>query len=380
MMRRVCQARARGHRPLTRSYLASASNAARIHSTACASSDPSITTSKRMGRCAWARPAPASHQRAAWMTRARLAAVMLSAAEPKRPGARRRTSTKTRVAPSRHTRSISPRRQRTRRARVRSPCAARCDSASASAASPRACAAVPPRPTMGAPSGAGSFFMRDVASFLSSTPSLYVVATPIGHLADIGARALGVLREVDAIAAEDTRHSQRLLEAHGIRTPLFALHEHNEQSAASRVIALLAEGRHVALVSDAGTPGVSDPGARAVARVHAAGHPVVPVPGACAAIAALSASGLGETGFRFAGFLPPKSAARRATLAALVASPVALVLYESPHRIVECVDDLVAVFGEEREVVLARELTKLHEQIVRMPLADAPAWLAQDAN
>lgn len=222
--------------------------------------------------------------------------------------------------------------------------------------------------------------MRDVASFLSSTPSLYVVATPIGHLADIGARALGVLREVDAIAAEDTRHSQRLLDAHGIRTPLFALHEHNEQSAASRVIALLAEGRHVALISDAGTPGVSDPGARAVARVHVAGHPVVPVPGACAAVAALSASGLGETGFRFVGFLPPKSAARRSALGALAATPVALVFYESPHRIVECIDDLVAVFGDGREVVLARELTKLHEQIRRMPLADAPAWLAQDAN
>src|SRR5690606_12667865 len=156
--------------------------------------------------------------------------------------------------------------------------------------------------------------MRDSASFLSSTPSLYVVATPIGHLSDISARALGVLSEVDVVAAEDTRHSQRLLDAHGIRANLLALHEHNEQTAATRLIALLGDGKHVALISDAGTPAVSDPGARAVARVLEAGFAVVPVPGACAAIAALSASGMGEGGFRFVGFLPPKAGALRTAL------------------------------------------------------------------
>lgn len=207
-----------------------------------------------------------------------------------------------------------------------------------------------------------------------------MVATPIGHLSDISARALGVLREADVVAAEDTRHSQRLLDAHGIRAKLLALHEHNEQSAATRLIELLAAGKQVALISDAGTPAVSDPGARAVARVLAAGHPVVPVPGACAAIAALSASGMGEGGFRFAGFLPPKVAARRAALQALAEEPVPLVLYESPHRIAECLDDLLAVFGDAREIVIAREITKRHEQIVRMTLDEAPAWLAADAD
>jgi 16S rRNA (cytidine1402-2'-O)-methyltransferase len=222
--------------------------------------------------------------------------------------------------------------------------------------------------------------MRDSASFLSSTPSLYVVATPIGHLSDISARALGVLSEVDVVAAEDTRHSQRLLDAHGIRANLLALHEHNEHTAATKLIALLGEGKHVAMISDAGTPAVSDPGARAVARVLEAGFPVVPVPGACAASAALSASGMGEWGFRFVGFLPPKPGARRTALQALADSPVPLVVYESPHRIAECLADLAEVLGAAREIVVAREITKRHEQIVRMPLAEAPAWLAADSD
>jgi len=207
-----------------------------------------------------------------------------------------------------------------------------------------------------------------------------VVATPIGHLSDIGLRALGVLREADVVAAEDTRHSQRLLDAHGIRTKLLALHEHNEQSAATRLIELLADGRHVALITDAGTPGVSDPGARAVARVLAAGHPVVPVPGPCAAVAALSASGMGEGGFRFVGSLPPGGAGRREALQALAGEPVPLVLYESPHRIAECLADLRDVLGAGREIVVARELTKRHEQIVRMGLGEAPDWLAADPD
>lgn len=222
--------------------------------------------------------------------------------------------------------------------------------------------------------------MRDPASFLSSTPSLYVVATPIGHLSDISARALGVLREADVVAAEDTRHSQRLLDAHGIRANLLALHEHNEQTAATRLITLLGDGKHVALISDAGTPGVSDPGARAVARVLEAGFPVVPVPGACAAVAALSASGMGEGGFRFVGFLPSKTGARRAELQALADSPVPLVMYESPHRIAESLTDLLEVLGAAREIVVARELTKRHEQIARMSLGAAPAWLAADSD
>lgn len=219
-----------------------------------------------------------------------------------------------------------------------------------------------------------------VAVSLSRTPSLYVVATPLGNLQDITVRALGVLRAVDVIAAEDTRHSQRLLDAFGIRTRLFALHEHNEQEAAGQLIARLAAGEQVAMITDAGTPAVSDPGARAVARVRAAGHPVVPVPGPCAAVAALSVSGFADGGFRFVGFLPPKSAARRAALAALRDEAATLVFYEAPHRVAECVADLLAEFGGERRLMVARELTKLHEEIAGMPLAEAPGWFAADAN
>ncbi|WP_235943596.1 16S rRNA (cytidine(1402)-2'-O)-methyltransferase [Zoogloea dura] len=212
------------------------------------------------------------------------------------------------------------------------------------------------------------------------TPSLYVVATPLGNLQDMGLRALAVLRGVEVIACEDTRHSQRLLDAFGITTRLVALHEHNEQAAAGLVIRMLEEGKRVALITDAGTPAVSDPGARAVARVQEAGFPVVPVPGACAAVAALSASGLADGHFHFHGFLPTKSAARRAALEALKGVPGTLVFYEAPHRIVETLDDLAATLESTRQIVVARELTKMFEQIVRMPLAEAPAWLAADAN
>lgn len=215
---------------------------------------------------------------------------------------------------------------------------------------------------------------------LSSTPSLYVVATPLGNLQDVSLRALAVLGAVDLIAAEDTRHSQRLLDACGIRAPMLALHEHNEQEAAGKLIERLAEGRQVALISDAGTPAVSDPGARAVARVREAGHPVVPVPGACAAIAALSVSGWADGGFRFVGFLSPKSGARRSRLAALADAAEALVFYEAPHRVVECVVDMAEVFGSSRGILVAREMTKLHEQIVRLSLGDAAAWFAADPN
>ena len=212
------------------------------------------------------------------------------------------------------------------------------------------------------------------------TAALYVVATPLGNLGDIGARAIEVLRGADAIACEDTRHSRRLLDHFGIRTETFSLHEHNEAAAAERLLRLLREGRAVALVSDAGTPAVSDPGARAVAAVREAGFEVIPVPGPNAAIAALSASGLTDPHFLFYGFLPTKEAARRKSIAALKGLPCALVFYEAPHRIEEAVADLAAELEPQRTLVIARELTKLFESIVSLPLAEAPAWLAADEN
>lgn len=215
---------------------------------------------------------------------------------------------------------------------------------------------------------------------LLSTSSLYVVATPLGNMADISLRALAVLAAVDVIAAEDTRHSRRLLDAYGVRTRLIAVHQHNEQEAAGGLIELLQAGQHLALISDAGTPAVSDPGGRVVARVRAAGFPVVPIPGPCAAIAALSAAGFAEGGFRFVGFLPARSAARRSALEGLRDEREVLVFYEAPHRVRDCVADLCTVLGTERELVVARELSKLHEQIVRLPLAQALAWFDADAN
>lgn len=207
-----------------------------------------------------------------------------------------------------------------------------------------------------------------------------MVATPLGNLHDISPRAVAVLAAVTAVAAEDTRHSQRLLDAYGIRTRTLALHEHNEQSAAGEVLRLLQEGGSVALISDAGTPGVSDPGTRTVARVRAAGFAVVAVPGPCAAVAALSISGLGERGFRFVGFLPPKPAARRAAIEALRDDPDALVFYEAPHRVLACVQDLASLLEPGRRLLIARELTKLHEQSVLLPLEEAAGWLAADSN
>lgn len=193
-------------------------------------------------------------------------------------------------------------------------------------------------------------------------------------------RARALLAEVDEVAAEDTRHTQRLLDALGIRTRLVAVHEHNEQAAAGGLIRLLAAGKHVALVSDAGTPAISDPGARVVARVREAGFAVVPVPGPCAAIAALSVAGFVEPGFHFAGFLPARQAARRGAIEQLRALTVPFVLYESPHRIMECVADLAETLEPERDIVIARELTKVFEQIERLPLAQAKAWLEADPN
>ncbi|MDP1653039.1 MAG: 16S rRNA (cytidine(1402)-2'-O)-methyltransferase [Rhodocyclaceae bacterium] len=210
--------------------------------------------------------------------------------------------------------------------------------------------------------------------------ALSVVATPIGNLGDITLRALETLRSAAAIACEDTRHARRLLDHHGIRAQLLALHEHNEQQAAEKLIALLREGKNVALISDAGTPGISDPGARAVAAVRKAGFRVTPLPGPNAAIAALSAAGLDDPAFHFVGFLPAKVGARRTALEALKAFPATLVFYEAPHRIEETIADLAALLEPQREIVIARELTKLFEEIARMPLTEAPAWLAADEN
>lgn len=211
--------------------------------------------------------------------------------------------------------------------------------------------------------------------------ALYVVATPIGNLRDISLRALDVLTSADTIAAEDTRNTAHLLTHYGITASrLLALHQHNERGAAEKIIALLAQGQVVALVSDAGTPAVSDPGALLVEAVRAAGHRVIPVPGANAAVAALSAGGLPAPHFLFHGFLPSKPAARCRALQELATLPCTLVFYEAPHRILECVSDLHTVFGGERQIVFAREITKLFESIHRCALAEALDWLHADPN
>ncbi|HEU0283329.1 MAG TPA: 16S rRNA (cytidine(1402)-2'-O)-methyltransferase [Gallionella sp.] len=212
-------------------------------------------------------------------------------------------------------------------------------------------------------------------------PALYVVATPIGNLRDISLRALDVLAAADVVAAEDTRNTAHLLTHHCIgANRLMAVHQHNERAAAEKIVALLQAGQSVAFVSDAGTPAISDPGALLVQAARAAGQRVIPVPGANAAIAALSAAGLAEPHFLFYGFLPSKSAARRAALESLSSQACTLVFYEAPHRIVECVADLCAVLGGERQIVLAREITKLFESIHRCALGEALDWLHSDPN
>ena len=209
---------------------------------------------------------------------------------------------------------------------------------------------------------------------------LYVVATPIGNLGDITFRALDVLRAADLVAAEDTRVSGKLLGHFGLAKNLLSVREHNEKAGAQKIIEALGRGQRVALVTDAGTPAVSDPGAHVVAAVRAAGFKVVPIPGASAVVAALSASGLVSPHFLYYGFLPSKRGERRSALEAIKGLPYALVFYEAPHRIKETVADLAAVLGETRTLVIARELTKLFEQIHACSLAEAPAWLAADPN
>jgi 16S rRNA (cytidine1402-2'-O)-methyltransferase len=212
----------------------------------------------------------------------------------------------------------------------------------------------------------------------NQTGILYVVATPIGNLEDFAPRAQRALNEVDLIAAEDTRHTNKLLQHFGILTPLTPFHEHNEREKTPELVAQLRQGKRVALVSDAGTPLVSDPGYRLVRAAHAAGARVVPVPGACAAIAALSASGLPSDRFAFEGFPPAKSAARCAWFERLVHEPRTLIFYETPHRIVESLADMVAVFGATREAVFARELTKQFETVRHATLGELATWVAGD--
>lgn len=209
---------------------------------------------------------------------------------------------------------------------------------------------------------------------------LYIVATPIGNLDDISARALQVLQQVSLIAAEDTRHSARLLEHFAIRTPMVACHDHNERDGSGALVGWLQNGEHLALISDAGTPLISDPGFHLVRLAREAGVKVVPVPGACAAIAALSAAGLPSDRFAFEGFLPAKSTARSKRLQELSGENRTLIFYEAPHRVLECVMDMAQAFGPLRKAVLARELTKTFETIHDAPLGELVSWIAADSN
>jgi 16S rRNA (cytidine1402-2'-O)-methyltransferase len=205
--------------------------------------------------------------------------------------------------------------------------------------------------------------------------TLFVVATPLGHLEDLTLRALRVLREVSLVACEDTRRTATLLRAHGIGTATTSYFEHNERWKGERILEALRSGRDVALVSDAGTPGISDPGYRLVREARDGGLPVVPVPGPSAAIAALSVSGLPTDRFLFVGFLPPRAAARRRALEALASERPTLVFYESPVRVLDCLADMATVLGD-RDAFLCREATKVHEEYVRAPLSALLASLA----
>ncbi len=214
----------------------------------------------------------------------------------------------------------------------------------------------------------------------TATGTLFVVATPIGNLDDLSPRARATLSAVDLIAAEDTRHSAGLLRHHGIATRCVALHEHNEREVSIDLVRQLMSGKRIALISDAGTPLVSDPGFRLVRAAREAGIAVSPLPGPCAAIAALSVAGLPSDRFIFEGFLPAKSAARRAHMESLIAETRTLIFYESSHRIVEALDDFLAVFGAERQAVLARELSKQFETVLDGSLADLVARVGADRD
>jgi 16S rRNA (cytidine1402-2'-O)-methyltransferase len=207
-----------------------------------------------------------------------------------------------------------------------------------------------------------------------------VVATPIGNLGDITLRALDVLRGVDAIAAEDTRHSRALLDHFGIATRIFAVHEHNERAGAEGIVKLLNQGQAIALITDAGTPAVSDPGARVVNAVRAAGHDVVPIPGASALTTALSVAGIEDGAVTFAGFLPVKAGQRRTWLEALLHAEAATVCYESPHRILESLQDIHDVLGADRKLFICRELTKRFETLLAGTAAELLERVRDDAD
>ena len=206
---------------------------------------------------------------------------------------------------------------------------------------------------------------KTASTVQAAGPALYLVATPIGNLEDITLRAVRVLKEVDQIACEDTRQTQKLLNHYGITTRTVSYHEHNEMTRATELVKEMQEGASVALVTDAGMPGISDPGYRLISLAIRHHVPVVPIPGASAFLAALVASGLPTDSFRFSGFLPAKRGERRAVLEAIQTSPRTQVFYEAPHRIVEALSDVVEVLGQNRHVVIAREVTKLHEEFLR---------------
>ena len=218
-------------------------------------------------------------------------------------------------------------------------------------------------------------------SEITLTPgTLYIVATPIGNLGDISQRAIDILTQVDVIACEDTRHTGKLLSAFSIKNKTMSLHDHNERQRQDQVANMLKEGKTIALVSDAGTPLISDPGFHIVRHCRSLGLNVSPIPGACAAIAALSVAGLPTDRFSFEGFLPSKSGARQATLTALVDEPRTMVFYDAPRRAIDTVRDIVATLGGERYIVIARELTKTFETIHSDTAENFLAWLEQDAN
>ncbi|WP_428772933.1 16S rRNA (cytidine(1402)-2'-O)-methyltransferase [Vibrio sp.] len=222
--------------------------------------------------------------------------------------------------------------------------------------------------------------MTDNNSCPAEIATLYIVPTPIGNLGDITQRALEVLSTVDLIAAEDTRHTGKLLAHFNIATKTFALHDHNEQQKAQVLVEKLLAGQSIALVSDAGTPLISDPGYHLVSQCRQAGVKVVPLPGACAVVTALSASGLPSDRFSFEGFLPAKTKARKERLQQIAEVERTCIFYESPHRILDSLQDMLAVLGPEREVVLARELTKTFETIRGLPLAELVEWVSADGN
>lgn len=209
---------------------------------------------------------------------------------------------------------------------------------------------------------------------------LYVVATPIGNLADFSIRAIETLQQVDLVCAEDTRHARTLLQHHGITTHCIALHQHNEQQKAAELIQQIQQGRSIAIISDAGTPLISDPGMPVVALAQAACIPVSPIPGACALIAALSASGLAVTQFSFLGFLPRTSSARISLFKQQKKNTATWVFYESCHRIAACIQDLARVLPADQEIAVAREITKLHETIIKSSIEDMLTLFSQDSN